>query len=85
MLRQLHSQQSQRATCIIATDYGYMDNVCPVASGGQYGARVSLVQASICFVAGCKIYNSCTQAYEYPACGCKSPGATLRRKRKLWA
>lgn len=54
-------------TCIIADVTTYTPNACQGA--GPYKGRTQAGQ-TWCEVSSCRLYNNCTQQYEFPPCGC---------------
>jgi hypothetical protein len=61
-----------QSTCLIATQNGYeydQTNTYPVA-GGRFPYRLANGW-NVCQVGSCKLYNNCTQSYEFsPISGC---------------
>jgi hypothetical protein len=71
-------QGCSQSTCLIATQAGYeygQFNVYPSGALGGWRLRADTGQKNICHVNGCRVWNNCTQAYEYaPINGCSCDG-----------
>jgi hypothetical protein len=71
-------QGCSQSTCIIATQTGYelgQVNVYPSAAG-TWQSRADSGFKNTCKVGGCKVWNNCSQCYEYSpinGCSCDQP------------
>lgn len=67
-------QGCSESTCIVATQAGYeygYSNVYPTPSQSGWQNRINTGLQNNCYVTGCKVWNRCTQQYEYsPINGC---------------